>query len=179
MRTTLTLLFCATTLFGACSSAPEEPAVLMPAECGTTPNVHAFGDIWLAGQPSAADFALAEEQGVKTVITLRKDGELEWNEVQVVSELGMTYVGLPWNGPDELDDEVFARSRHLLSKAERPILLHCGSANRVGALWLPWRVLDGGLGVEEALAEARTIGMRTPAYEELALDYIERMQAED
>jgi hypothetical protein len=37
-------------------------------------------------------------------------------------------------------------------------------------------VLDGGLAYEAALAEAKTVGLKLPAYEEKARDYIERMQ---
>jgi hypothetical protein len=55
--------------------------------------------------------------------------------------------------------------------------LHCGSSNRVGAVWLPWRVLDGGVEVEKAVAEAKPIGLKKAEYEEKALDYIKRNQS--
>ena len=41
-------------------------------------------------------------------------------------------------------------------------------------MWLPWRVLDGGLSYDEALAEAKTVGLKSPLYEEKAREYIER-----
>jgi protein tyrosine phosphatase (PTP) superfamily phosphohydrolase (DUF442 family) len=71
---------------------------------------------------------------------------------------------------------VFVEARKQLKAAERPILLHCGSANRVGAVWLPYRVLDAGLAWDAALAEAKTIGLRTPALEAKAMDYVQRHQ---
>ena len=64
----------------------------------------------------------------------------------------------------------------MFNTVERPALVHCGSANRVGAVYLPWRVLDGGLSVEDALAEAKVVGLKTPMYETKALDYIKRHQ---
>ena len=161
------LLLCLT----ACVSSPT----LETRELGGTPNVHALDTVWLAGQPSQSDFGQAKAAGIKTVINLRQAGEFTaFDEEQVVTSLGLQYIALPWRGPNELTDEVFDRTRELLRSVEQPVLLHCGSANRVGAVWLPWRVLDGGLTFEEALEEAHTVGLRTEAYEAKARDYVER-----
>jgi uncharacterized protein (TIGR01244 family) len=96
----------------------------------------------------------------------------------VVGDLGMGYHNVPWNGPDELTDERFDTVRELLRTAERPLLLHCSSGNRVGAMWLAYRALDDGLSYEEALREAKIVGMKTPAFETKAKSYIERRQQE-
>lgn len=172
-----TLLSITLLLAAACSNtgaSDASTARLEDASIGGVPNLHAFGDVLLAGQPGPGDWALLEESGVRTVINLRHERELQgFDEERAVSEAGMRYVALPWSGADELTDEVFDRSRELLETAERPLVLHCASANRVGAVWLPWRVLDGGASWEDALAEAKAIGMRTPAYEELARKYVE------
>ena len=162
-------------LLAACAAQPDAQPVIENAELGTTKNVHALGDVWTAGQPSAEDLERARDAGFKTIATTRHARETPgFDEEQLVTELGLGYVEIPFAGPEELTDEVFDRSRELLQTAERPLLFHCGSANRIGAVWIPWRVLDGGLGFDEALAEARTIGLRTDAYAEKAADYIER-----
>lgn len=146
---------------------------LEPYSCGTISRLHTLGGIFLASQPAPADFEQAKEGGVVTVLDLRHDRERpDFDERAFVTELGLQYVQLPWNGPDELTDEVFDEGRRLLSTLERPLLFHCGSANRVGALWIPWRVLDGGLDLEEAVAEAKVIGLKTPAYEARAREYV-------
>ncbi|MEM8964592.1 MAG: sulfur transferase domain-containing protein [Acidobacteriota bacterium] len=146
-----------------------------PHELGTIKRLHAVDGIFLASQPSPADFELAKKEGVATVINLRHEAEItEFDPAEVVTALDLDYVHLPWSGPDELTDEIFDQARELFDSAERPILMHCGSANRVGALWIPWRVLDGGLSVDAAIAEAKTIGLKTPEYEEIAKEYIER-----
>lgn len=76
---------------------------------------------------------------------------------------------------EKLTDKVFDETRKLLNdKAKRPLILHCASANRVGAVWLAHRVLDGGLKYEEALSELKTVGLKLPAFEQKAKDYIER-----
>lgn len=151
---------------------------LEPHSCGSIQRLHTCGGIFLASQPAAADFQLAKDAGIKTVINLRKPDELvEFDEPKLVGELGLRYVSLPWNSADELTDAVFAEGRRLLDEAERPILLHCHSGNRVGAIWLAWRALDGGLSYEDALAEARTVGLKAPPLEAKARDYIERQRA--
>jgi uncharacterized protein (TIGR01244 family) len=148
---------------------------LEPYECGSITRLHTLGGVFLASQPGPDDFAQARRGGVKTVINLRHESEIkDFDEARVVSELGLKYVNLPWDGPEELTDEVFDEARDLLNSAERPILLHCASANRVGAVWLPWRVLDGKLSWEAALAEAKTVGLKSPDYEAKAKEYIAR-----
>lgn len=146
---------------------------LESATCGSIQNIHGHDGILLAGQPSEADLAVAESMGVRTIITLRKEGEVrDYDEAAAVEALGMEFIALPFNGTEELTDEVFDRSRELLSNAERPMMMHCGSANRVGAVWLPWRVLDEGWDLPVALEEAKTVGLRSPGYEARALEYI-------
>lgn len=150
-------------------------AILEPATCGSIARLHRFGDLYLAGQPAAADFEAAREAGVKTVINLRPPTEQSgFDEGAAVKALGLAYLNLPISGPADLTDEALGKARTLLNNAERPILVHCASANRVGAIWIPWRVLDGGLGIEEAVAEAKTIGLRTPELEARARDYVTR-----
>lgn len=182
MRALVSSLLCvvASVVSGCANSdvaVPAAAAVVVPSSCGSTARVHSFGAMQLASQPAAADFETAKAAGVRTVINLRHESEIkDFDERAVVTGLGMTYVNLPWHGAEELDDAVFTRARELLRTAETPVLVHCGSANRVAAVWIPWRVLDGGVPFEQALAEAKTIGLKTPEFETKAKDYIERQR---
>jgi len=150
---------------------------LEPYECGTITRLHTMGGVFLASQPSPSDFEQAQKGGVRSVINLRHASEnTEFDEPAVVAELGLNYYNLPWNGPDELTDKIFDDSRELLKTVERPILLHCSSANRVGAVWIPYRVLDQGADMETAVEEAKVIGLKSPDYEARARDYVEQKQ---
>jgi len=71
-------------------------------------------------------------------------------------------------------DAKIDETRELLRTAERPMLMHCSSANRVGAMWMAYRVLDEELDVEAAAAEAKVVGLRSPVYEQKIRDYIAR-----
>tara|TARA_R110002096_G_scaffold16106_48_gene55330 strand:- start:13627 stop:14208 length:582 start_codon:yes stop_codon:yes gene_type:complete len=148
---------------------------LQAIEAGEISKLHTLNGVFLASQPAESDLAQAKTDGVKTVVNLRHDEEIkDFAEKEVVENLGMTYIHLPWNGEEELTDAIFDQSREVLKNAEKPMLIHCKSANRNGAVWLPYRVLDGGLTVEEALAEAKTVGLTSAKYEARALDYISR-----
>lgn len=191
--TTVTLATLTAFLLCSCGEKKESPPAgesgeeehkaivtekLEPYECGTITRLHTLGGIFLASQPKPEDFEQARKGGVKTVINLRHDSEItDFNEKEVVEAQGLAYIHLPWNGPAELTEEVFDRSRELLTSAEKPILLHCSSANRVGALWIPYRVLDGNMSIDEAVAEARTVGLKSGDYERLAREYVAQKQA--
>ena len=188
MNQTLSFLLIGVALFVSCErqSVPEGNAPgadSSTAEVVACPldgirNVHRLENIYLAGQPSEKGLQTAKAEGIRTVVNLRHANETTgFDEPHAVKEAGLTYVHLPWNGKEELTDSVFEKARELFASAERPILMHCGSANRVGALWIPWRVLDGNIGLEDALAEAKTIGLTSTEYEQKARDYISRTQS--
>jgi protein tyrosine phosphatase (PTP) superfamily phosphohydrolase (DUF442 family) len=166
---TLLLLGCSTP--GSQKRAPQS-AKLEKSKLGTIFNVHRFGSIILGGQPKPKDFALLKKEGVKTIIQMNYRERLPFREEAFVKALGMDYIYFPWNGPRELTDGIFNGGRKLLNRSKKPLLLHCASANRVGAIWLVWRVLDGGLALDKAIAEAKEVGMRTPAYLVRAKEYL-------
>ncbi len=181
---TLRLSFLSLALFAtACSSPPVAEThapgadVLEPYQCGDVQRIHTFQGIFLASQPTPVDFEHAKKGGIKTVVNLRHHAEnKDFDEAAIVAAQGLTYVNLPWNGPDELTEAVFDRGRELLSKAERPLMMHCSSGNRIGPIWIAWRVLDGGQTWEQAHKEAVQIGMKTPAYADLAKAYVAKQR---
>ncbi len=166
-----------------CSTSSKEPAgaaarpavVLQARTCGSVERLHALGDDYLGSQPSAEDLRQATADGIKTVISLRHAAELkDFDEEAAVRALGLEFVRIPWNGPAELDDAVFDGARAALRDATRPVYVHCGSGNRVAAVWIPYRVLDQGLDLEAAVAEAKVVGLKTPEFEAKARDYVAR-----
>ena len=157
------------------ASASDSVPQVNDAELGETRNVHRCGDLFLAGQPTQEDLKLIKQRGIRSIITLREENEVDWEEI-AVQTAGLQFVRVPFRGPETLSDDVFDQVRQLLAEADGPTLLHCGSANRVGAVWLVHRVLDQGVPVETAVAEARRVGLRNAGYEERAQRYIRRMQ---
>ena len=170
LLTTAAALVAATLSLASCETSVE---TLKPVECGGVERIHALGGVFLASQPQPGDFTDIKKRGIKTIVTLRKAGELEWDEADVVRELGLEFHSVPFREPEELTDEVFDRVRDLLNQpANKPLFLHCGSANRVGAVWIVHRVLDHDMSFEDAHAEAKTVGLKTVAYVDRAREYI-------
>lgn len=167
-------LFAGTPLPAEPPAEKQKPPKLEKKKLGTTRPVHALGNIYLAGQPQPEDLANMKSEGIKTIITLRKPQEVPWDEATAVEKQGMTYVAVPFAGPAELKPEVFDKVLKVLRDKKRgPTVLHCGSANRVGGIWYAYRILDGNLTPEAALAEAKVVGLRTPGYLEKAKEYVE------
>lgn len=158
----------------ACRGIRDNSAGLSPSDLGSTRNVHRIGDIYFSGQPGPDDWDAVTRAGIKTVITLRHVDELkEFDEKETVAALGMEFIQIPFGSAGELTDTVIEEVRARLKSARQPLLLHCASANRVGAVWIPFRVLDRGVAYDKALEEAKTIGLRSEAYQQRVEAYLE------
>jgi uncharacterized protein (TIGR01244 family) len=79
------------------------------------------------------------------------------DEPKVVEDLGMDYVLFPI-GRDGITFESARNLDKLIADADGPVLVHCGSANRVGALLALSKSLDGA-DDESALEYGRQGGM--------------------
>jgi uncharacterized protein (TIGR01244 family) len=100
----------------------------------STGMVHPVDGITAAGQPDEAALKVFAEQGYTTVIDLRtEDEDRGLDEATAVRELGMSYVLLPI-GRDSINFENAKVLDKLIADADGPVLVHCGSSNRVGAL---------------------------------------------
>jgi protein tyrosine phosphatase (PTP) superfamily phosphohydrolase (DUF442 family) len=128
-----------------------------------------------SGQPAAQAWEGLAQAGFKSVIDLRAEDEPRGHDEQrEVERARLAYLALPVTH-DTMADRHFDQLRALLrDPRNRPALVHCASANRVGALLLPYLALDEHRPVEEAHRAALEIGMRSPDYARLALDYVRR-----
>ena len=174
---TLLLTALLTALLAAASAHAQDAASIEPDTLGTTSNVHRAGDLFFSGQFAPDDIDELVARGITRVITLRGASELDWNEGAALAEAGIELIALPVRAPDTFTESAFHALRRELSEASGPTLLHCASAGRVGGLWIPYRVLDEGVAIERAVAEAKTIGLRNEAYEQRARAYVSRQLA--
>lgn len=130
-----------------------------------------------AGQPEEEHLKRLAEAGYKTVIDLRTSEEDPgFDEVEVVHKAGMEYVNIPVEH-ETIDEETLERFRELMKDPERrPVLVHCSSANRVGALLIPYLVLDEGKRPEEAEEIAAGVGLKSDELKQAALEYVNEKQ---
>lgn len=94
------------------------------------------GSILSAGQPSRANLEAARRAGTGTIVNLRAAGEFaEFDEAALAAELGLRYVSIPIAGPQDLTRENAQALDRALSGGQARVIVHCGSGNRVGALF--------------------------------------------
>jgi uncharacterized protein (TIGR01244 family) len=129
--------------------------------------------ICTGGQPSLDDLARLKSEGVKAVLNLRRPEEFDAAaEAAKAKELGLRYFDIPVPFADPKSEQVDEFLKILADPANRPVFIHCHSANRVGAFWMIRRVLVDGWKLEDAEREAERIGMRSKNLRQFARDYI-------
>jgi uncharacterized protein (TIGR01244 family) len=143
----------------AAGSPPERlPSDALPHYRLVTPNL-ATG-----GQPSGETVAMLKEMGFKTIVNLRPADEAPdvAREKAAVELQGLRYVSIPITAGTFSAEDVEAVRSVLDDEEAAPVLLHCSSANRAGAVW---GVIERRRGRElaDAEAEARKIGLSSPA----------------
>ena len=134
-------------------------------------------DVATAGQLQASHLAQLASAGVRMILNLRPASEPHgFDEPAAVTDAGMRYENVPVTQQTLVRDD-FARVRALLADpANRPAVIHCASANRVGALLLPQLVLDEGRSEQDATAIALQIGLRSQELLDAALAYLHEQQ---
>lgn len=121
-------------------------------------------DLFIGGQPTEAGLREMQKRGVTTVVNLRTPPEvaaLPFNEAEVISQLGMTYVYLPVRGDSAYPYspatvKAFATA---LANAKGKVLLHCTIAWRASHLWAAYLIAERGVEVDSAVANAMQINL--------------------
>lgn len=125
------------------------------------PNARSVADgVISTGQPTVDQLRRAAGTGVKTIVNLCAPGECGWDEAAVVRDLGMNYLAIPVPDASALTP-ANARKLHavLEDAAHRPVIVHCASGNRVGALFALRAFHEQGCDVEGALEQGRLAGL--------------------
>lgn len=144
------------------------PALVLAALLLCTASLARAGDhaphllrpgLYVGGQPDEPQLRALAAQGVTTVIDLRgADEDRGLAEADLVHALGLRYVSLPIAGAEGITAANAAALQRALDASTGPVLLHCASGNRVGALTA---LMAHARGADEAaaLAEGRAAGL--------------------
>lgn len=125
----------------------------------------AFPTIATAGLLKDGALEEAKRLGFKTVVDLRGPKEEGVTaKRKAVEAAGLDYVNIPVTTRAPTMDQVAEFAAIANDATRHPILLHCVSSNRSGAMWALYRVSEG-VPVEVAIEEGRTNGLtsREPA----------------
>jgi len=142
-------------------STAEPTAVQLDGWPGVN-NIFREGDVYFAGQPDSVSWVrLANEAGVKTVVNIRypeEMGTLPYDEIGLVESLGMRYVNIPVS-PETLSPSDVENLAGVLAETDDPVIIHCGSSNRVGGFWAAYLAREEGIPLDEALRRGEAAGL--------------------
>ncbi|MCP5292433.1 protein tyrosine phosphatase family protein [Nitrosomonas sp.] len=123
------------------------------------PQVATSGLIGDGGAP------LLAAHGFKTVIDMRTPNEGTREEKALVEGAALIYVNIPMTVAN-ISKEHVATFTEAMKKSPKPVLVHCGSGNRAGAIWASY-LISQGTDMEEAIEAGRKAGMRPPMEEKV------------
>ncbi|HSK03173.1 MAG TPA: sulfur transferase domain-containing protein, partial [Kofleriaceae bacterium] len=159
--------------------APAEPAEPPPPDLTSVAILNAktaTPGVVTGGQPTEEQLQQAKASGVKIVVNLRTKGEKGEipDQAEKVAALGMKYVHMPieskeWKG---LDEDNARKLAELL--AEGPMLVHCTSGERVGALFALKAFYVDKQSTDEALEVGKAHGLSVEKVKKAVADAMAR-----
>lgn len=153
---TIALALAALALAGCASRSPsltEMPALPQIAEPAK--------GVFTSGRLTEADVASIQRSGIREVIDLTLDSETpDFDEAAVARSQGLVYRNLPIKGADSLSMENVLAFDAMLRSAKRPVLVHCASSNRVGAMAALKAAWVDGATTEDAIAIGKSWGLK-------------------
>ncbi len=130
----------------------------------------------IAGKPSKEALESLKTAGFRTAIDLRQPAEGVASAREAVEAQGLTFVSVPVS-PDTFSmDDVQKVEAVLNDRNAAPVFLYCASSNRVGAA-LAVIEFRRGRSKDDALAEGRKAGLKSPAMEKAALRVMDQAPA--
>ena len=149
------------------------PFVAAPREVEDWEGVPRLSRAWnvlFAGQPTEEGFRVLAERGVKVVVNLRPDAEMQravdFDEATFVESLGMEYVHIPMT-PSTFSADDVARLKAVIYRPgaippERfRLVIHCQSSNRCGGLWAAFLHESYGFKESKAIEYGKLAGLRS------------------
>ena len=127
--------------------------------CGGATPPEAMVDLKRLGFTAVINFRTSQEEGVN----------IEASQT-AAADAGLKYFHIPFRAPSPEVAEEFLDI--VADPSNQPVYIHCGSANRVGAMWFIKRVKQDGWNDARAMQEAETIGLRSEALKEFARAYV-------
>jgi protein tyrosine phosphatase (PTP) superfamily phosphohydrolase (DUF442 family) len=131
-------------------------------------------DFATGAQPSGSAYSKLAANGFHSVLNLRtaeEGADLEM-ERKLVTGAGMRYFSIPVISTAPRPEQADQFIRIVKDTPNHPMLIHCASANRVGAFMMIYRTVEHGWPEEKAYEEAVKIGLSSDGLKKFAHDYI-------
>ncbi len=135
---------------------------------------HPEAGLLFGGQPTEDQLKAMAADGLSLVLDLRTEGENRgFDEPAALQSLDVPYLNLPVDGDRLALPETFERFIAAMEEADGPVLVHCASGNRVGAMYYAYLVAAKGVEREEARKRARENGLGNRALEDAVDHYLD------
>jgi uncharacterized protein (TIGR01244 family) len=107
------------------------------------------------------DGAAAELKGLgfTSVLDLRGPQEGSEAERSALTAAGLRYFNIPFTAAAVTEPQLVEFARIVEDKSNYPLMIHCNTANRVGAMWTLYRTVRGAP-FAVAVSEGRVIGLK-------------------
>jgi uncharacterized protein (TIGR01244 family) len=174
---TVRLLFAAT--LAAALTVPALAQVQKKEMTGIRNYSRVDATVGCGGQVDPAAMKALKGEGYVSVINLRLPTEEGANvdaSRAAAQAAGLKYIHLPFNAAQPDTKVVDSFLSAVADKSNQPVFIHCGSANRVGGMWMIKRVLQDKWAMDRAEKEAEAIGLTNPQLKLFARDYIAKHQ---
>lgn len=133
-------------------------------------------------QPSEDEIRNLSQQGFRTVVNFRTEGEEEQPhspqaEGEKVRSAGMEYLHLPVSmkamGPELVDE-----FREKYPSLPKPVFAHCKSGKRAGAMVMMNMAVEQGMSGDQTLQKAKEMGFECdqPQLEQFVRQYVDSHQ---
>lgn len=100
-----------------------------------------------------------KDLGFTAILDLRSPEEGIAEEQAGAKTLGLKYFNVPVSAQTPTEAQVAAFAAIVEDESNLPIMVHCVSANRAGAMWSLYRAAKG-VPLEIAIEEGRTVGLK-------------------
>lgn len=149
-------LFLAITIISTFTFAQKGKfSVSEPVMINESYKLYQAGDIFLAGQPTQEHLDSLIKVGVKLVVNLRTEKEMNlisFDEAKHLKAAGVKYIHIPISGPDDYKPDVVEKMAKKMKSIDGKVLIHCGGAGRATYAWMAWLVNYEKYSIDEAVA---------------------------
>lgn len=136
------------------NSQERKLSISDPALIDESYNLYFAGDVFLAGQPMQKNLDSLIEAGVKLVINLRTDDEMDhlsYNESKYLKSKKIKYIHIPMGGDAGYKADAIDKMGKSINKTDGKVLIHCRSAGRATYAWMAWLIRYQDYPIDEAV----------------------------
>ncbi|HSB11324.1 MAG TPA: tyrosine-protein phosphatase [Blastocatellia bacterium] len=126
------------------------------------PNFHRVTEtLYRGAQPLSGGLKKLSELGIRSVINLRGEDDVNRQEEKEAEAAGLRYFSLPMPGLSAPSDEQVNRAMTLIENPDnQPVFVHCKrGSDRTGTIIAVYRISHDGWSADQATAEAKKHGM--------------------